>query len=69
VVFKHPTMSAEEMFKMNGKVMLEGYGMGKILKRTFNLMRHRPSPDMLMASFFTQLGVKKAYAKLYSTRL
>jgi radical SAM superfamily enzyme YgiQ (UPF0313 family) len=68
VVFKHPTMSAEEMFEMNGRVMLEGYRMSRILKRTFHLMKHRPSPDMLMASFFTQLGIKKAYARLYANR-
>jgi radical SAM superfamily enzyme YgiQ (UPF0313 family) len=69
VVFKHPTMSAQEMFEMNGRVMLEGYRMGRILKRTLHLMKHHPSPDMLMASFFTQLGIKKAYAQLYSNKL
>jgi radical SAM superfamily enzyme YgiQ (UPF0313 family) len=66
VVFKHPTMSAEEMNKMNAKVMLEGYSRGRILKRSLNQMRHRFSPAMLMANFFTQLGVKKSYAQLYS---
>ena len=66
VVFKHPTMSAEDMFNMNGKVMLEGYSLGRILKRTLNTMKTRPSPGMLMASFFTQLGVKKSYTQLYS---
>jgi radical SAM superfamily enzyme YgiQ (UPF0313 family) len=68
VVFKHPTMSADDMFKMNGKVMAEGYSIGRILKRTFNQMKHRSSPDMLMASFFSQLGVKKAYAQIYSRK-
>ncbi len=68
VVFKHPKMSAAEMFEMNGRVMLEGYGMGRILKRTFSLMKRPCSPAMLMASFFSQLGVKKAYAQLYSHR-
>ena len=61
-------MSAEEMFKMNRKVMLEGYGMFKILKRTLNLMKHRLSPAMIMASFFSQLGVKKTYEELCSRR-
>jgi len=68
VVFKHPTMSAEEMFNMNGKVMLEGYGMGRILKRTLKTIKIQPSPSMLMASFFTQLGMKKAYTALYSRK-
>ena len=69
VVFKHPTMSAEEMFNMNGKVMLEGYSMGRILKRTLSMIKTQPSPGMIMASFFTQLGMKKAYTQLYSRKL
>jgi radical SAM superfamily enzyme YgiQ (UPF0313 family) len=68
VVFKHPIMSAEEMFEMNGKVMLEGYRMGRILKRIINQMKHRLSPEMLAASLFTQLGVKKTYSILYSKK-
>ncbi len=68
VVFKHPTMSATEMFEMNGKVMLEGYSRGRILKRILNQMKHRFSPDMLMASFFTQMGVKRTYSMLYSRK-
>jgi hypothetical protein len=61
-------MSAEEMFKMNGKVMTEGYSMGRILKRTLKSIRTQPSPGMLMASFFTQLGMKKTYAQIYSRK-
>ncbi len=69
VVFKHPTMSIKDMFQMNGKVMLEGYSVGRILKRTLHLMKHQHSPGMLMACFFSQLGIKKAYAQLYSKEL
>jgi radical SAM superfamily enzyme YgiQ (UPF0313 family) len=69
VIFRHPTMSSEEMFEMNKKVMLEGYGTGKILKRTLRTIKNQPSPKMLMASFFTQLGIKKAYKELYSNKL
>jgi radical SAM superfamily enzyme YgiQ (UPF0313 family) len=66
VVFKHPTMNTEQMFYMNGKVMQDGYSMGRILKRTLHSAKKRPSMNMLMASFFTQIGMKKAYKQLYS---
>jgi hypothetical protein len=41
---------------------------GRILKRTLNMMKARPSPGMLMASFFTQFGIKKSYTQLYSSK-
>ncbi len=65
IIYTHPVMSAEVMFDLNSMVMREGYSMGRIFKRTFQAFRHRPSMDVMKDSFFTQLGVRKAYRQLY----
>jgi radical SAM superfamily enzyme YgiQ (UPF0313 family) len=65
VIYRHPVMSAEEMFDLDAEVMQEGYSMGRIVKRTIQAFRHRPSLDVIGNSFFTQLGVRKAYRQLY----
>ncbi|MBZ5513319.1 MAG: radical SAM protein [Acidobacteriia bacterium] len=65
IVYRHPNMSAEEMFDLNGEVMRNGYSMGRILKRAIQAFRYRPSLDVIEDSFFTQLGVRKAYRQLY----
>jgi len=65
VVFKHPTMSDEQMMRMNGEVMTEGYSMGRILKRTVAALKSRPSLDFAKSLMFTQLGLRKAYRELY----
>jgi hypothetical protein len=66
VVFRHPTMSAQEMMRRNAEVMTEGYTMGRILKRTFTAWRNHPSLDCVKTSLFTQLGLRKAYRDLYA---
>jgi len=65
VVYKHPTMSEQDMLKANAEVMREGYTMGRIMGRTVNTIRRRFSMDVAMSSFFTQLGLRKAYRQLY----
>ena len=65
VIYRHPVMSAGEMFDLNGEVMREGYSMGRILLRTIGAFRYRPSLDVMRDSFFTQLGVRRAYRQLY----
>ncbi len=65
VIYRHPTMPAGEMFDRNAEVMQEGYSMGRILKRTMQTFRHRPSLGIARDSFFTQIGVRKAYRQLY----
>ncbi len=65
VVYEHPTMSPEEMFDHNAEVMREGYSMGRIFKRTLQAIRYRISLDVATSSFFTQLGLRKAYRQLY----
>ena len=65
VVFKHPTMSDEEMMRRNAEVMTEGYSMGRILKRTLVALKNRPSFDFAKSLFFTQLGLRKSYRELY----
>ena len=65
VVFKHPTMSEAEMMRVNAEVMMEGYSMGRILKRTLSGLKNRPSLDFAKSLLFTQLGLRKAYRQLY----
>jgi radical SAM superfamily enzyme YgiQ (UPF0313 family) len=61
VVFKHPTMDPEKMYALNSQVLREGFSMGRILRRTFSTFRHRPSAGVALNSFFTQLGMGKAF--------
>jgi radical SAM superfamily enzyme YgiQ (UPF0313 family) len=65
VVYRHPLMSESEMLALNAQVMREGYSLGRILRRTLVAARHRPSLDIAKGSFFTQLGLRKAYRQLY----
>lgn len=61
VVFKHPSMDPEKMYALNSRVLREGFSMGRILRRTFNTFRNRPSAGVALNSFFTQLGMGKAF--------
>jgi radical SAM superfamily enzyme YgiQ (UPF0313 family) len=65
IVYRHPTMSDQEMFARNAEVMTKGYSAGRILKRTLQAVRRRPSFGTAMESFFTQVGIRKAYRQLY----
>lgn len=66
IVYRHPAMSEQEMFERNAEVMTEGYSTRRIVKRTIQAIRNRPSLDAAKDSFFTQLGVRKAYRQLYA---
>jgi len=66
IVYRHPAMSEQEMFERNAEVMTEGYSTTRIVKRTIQAIRNRPSLDAAKDSFFTQLGVRKAYRQLYA---
>lgn len=65
IIYTHPTMSKDEMFDLNAEVMREGYSMGRILKRTFQAVSRRISIDIAKGSFFTQIGLRKAYRQMY----
>jgi hypothetical protein len=65
IVYRHPLMSETEMLALNAQVMRKGYSLGRILKRTLLAVRHRPSFDIATNSFFTQIGLRKAYRQLY----
>jgi hypothetical protein len=60
VVYRHPGMPAEEMFEANARVIREGYSLGRIAKRALRTLRHRPSLDLALSSFFTQVGLRKS---------
>jgi radical SAM superfamily enzyme YgiQ (UPF0313 family) len=66
IVYRHPRMSDAEMLALNAQVMRDGYSLGRILKRTLVATRHRPSLDTAKSSFFTQLGLRRAYRQLYA---
>ena len=61
IVFKHPTMSPEEMYALNAQVLNEGYSVGRVFSRTFNSVKKRPSLGVAMNSFFTQTSLKKSF--------
>lgn len=65
IVYRHPLMSESEMLGLNAQVMREGYSLGRILKRTLLAARRRLSLDFAKSSFFTQVGIRKAYRQLY----
>jgi hypothetical protein len=65
IVYRHPLMSQQEIFDRNAEVMTQGHSLGRILKRTIQAFRNRPSLEVAKDSFFTQLGVRKAYPQLY----
>ncbi len=65
IVFRHPTMSPEEMFDAAGAVMRDGYSMGRILIRTLQALRSRFSLDFMLTSYFTQIAIRRSYRQLY----
>lgn len=65
VVFKHQRMLDKEMLELNAQVIREGYSMGRILTRTLQAVKNRFSFDVALNSFFTQMGLRKAYRQLY----
>ena len=64
VVFEHPSMSERDMLEANAQVMLRGYSMRRIAKRTLHAARRRFSMDFAMTTFFTQLGLRKTYRQM-----
>jgi hypothetical protein len=64
IVFKHPTMDPKEMYDLNSQVLYEGFSMGRILSRTLHTFRNRPAWGVTLGSFFTQLGIRKAFRRL-----
>ena len=65
IVFKHPTMSSEEMSERNSQVLHEGYSMGRVLSRTFHTLKKRPALGVAMNSFFTQASLKKSFREQF----
>jgi radical SAM superfamily enzyme YgiQ (UPF0313 family) len=65
IVYRHPTMSSQEMLEAAGTVMRKGYSIGRILSRTLLSVRYRWSSKFAMTSFFTQMGIRKSYRQLY----
>lgn len=54
------------MWAESAAVMTKGYSLPRILKRTLHAFRNHASLDTLKDSWFTQLGVRKAYRQLYA---
>jgi hypothetical protein len=54
-------MDPADMFELNKQVLHDGFSMGRIIRRTVHTLKNRPSPGVAMNSFFTQLGMRKAF--------
>ena len=65
IVFRHPSMSPDEMFQAAGITMREGYSVGRILMRTIQAFRCRLSLNFMLTSYFTQMAIRKSYRRLY----
>ena len=63
IVFKHPTMDPKEMYDLNSQILHEGFSMGRILSRTLQTFKNRPSLGVTLGSFFTQLGIRKTFKR------
>jgi hypothetical protein len=68
VVFKHPTMDPDQMYALNTQVLHDGFSMGRMITRTFHTFKNRPSPAVVMNSFFTQLGMRRAFRQMMEKR-
>jgi hypothetical protein len=58
-------MDPQEMLDLNSRVLKEGFRMERILSRTIHTFRNRPSLGVALNSFFTQLGLRKAFRQQY----
>jgi hypothetical protein len=65
IVFRHPTMSSEEMYPHNARVLHDGYSMGRVFSRTVNSVKKRPSRGVALNSFFTQTSLKKSFREQF----
>ncbi|MFQ5771712.1 MAG: hypothetical protein ACE5HX_14355 [bacterium] len=68
VVFKHPSMEPEEMIELYYRILQEGFSMGRILSRTVHTVKNRPSAQVGLNSFFTQVGIRKAIRQQYNQK-
>lgn len=66
IVYRHPRMLEAEMFAESAAVMTEGYSLPRIFRRTLHAFRNHASLNTIEDSLFTQLGVRKAYRRLYA---
>ena len=58
-------MNSEEMLEGNSQVLHEGYSLGRVLSRTFHTIKKRPSLNVAMNSFFTQISLKKSFREQF----
>ncbi|UCE53817.1 MAG: B12-binding domain-containing radical SAM protein [Desulfobacterales bacterium] len=65
VVFKHPSMDPQEMYNLNIQVLHDGFSLGRILSRTWYTVKNRPSLGVALNSFFTQLGIRRAFRQQF----
>jgi len=63
LVFRHPSMTGEEMKKARDEVLCELYGLVPIIKRVINALIKRPHPIVFFSSLFSQMGIRKMIKK------
>jgi radical SAM superfamily enzyme YgiQ (UPF0313 family) len=63
LIFKHPSMTGEEMKKARDEVLNDLYSLVPIIERVINAFRKRPHSTVFFSSFFSQLGIRKGIKK------
>jgi radical SAM superfamily enzyme YgiQ (UPF0313 family) len=63
LIFTHPSMTGEEMYRARYETLGELYGLIPILERVMNSVKNHPGPAVFFASLFTQLGMRKGIRK------
>jgi radical SAM superfamily enzyme YgiQ (UPF0313 family) len=65
IVYDHPTMSRQEMMDANREVMKRAFSIDKIFMRSLHNHARHPNEAMTLGSFQSQLGIRKAFARIY----
>jgi radical SAM superfamily enzyme YgiQ (UPF0313 family) len=64
LIFKHPTMSGEEIKSAKDAALRELYELTPLLKRVAYSLKRRPHPMVFFSSLFSQLGLRKGVRHL-----
>jgi len=59
LIFKHPSMTGEEMKKARDEALNNLYSLVPIIERVVNTFRKRPRSTVFFSSLFSQLGIRK----------
>jgi radical SAM superfamily enzyme YgiQ (UPF0313 family) len=63
LIFKHPSMTGEQMNNARYEVLGELYGLTPIMERVIKSFRKRPRAPVFFGSLFSQLGIRQGIKK------